>query len=91
MLQPTLVTLFDSKRSMAINIAVKLFRMPIGEITAAVEQFNDQVLTEERLSALQKILPFENDEVQLVTSYDGDYATLAEAEKFATQLFKVCG
>ena len=81
--------MFDSKRSMAINIAVKVFRLPTHDITAAIQQLNGFVLTEDRLSAMLKILPLENDEVQLITGYDGDTALLAEAEKFAVELVKV--
>lgn len=87
--KPVAVTLLDSKRSMSVNIAVKLFRIPNTEIIAAIDTLNPEVLTEERLQALQKLFPFENDEVATVSGYDGDFAMLAEAEKFIFMLFKV--
>ena len=74
---------------MAINIVAKLFRLPIDQIAKAVETLNPEVLTEEKLQALQKLLPFERDELQQLTSYEGDRSQLAEAEKFVLQLMKV--
>ena len=74
---------------MSVSIAVKLFRIPNEEITGAIAKLNTDVLTEERLQALTKLLPIENDEVATLTGYEGEFTALGEAEKFLTLLIKV--
>ncbi len=84
-----MISLVDSKRSMSVNIVVKLFRLPIEEIISAIETLNSTVLTEERLQALQKLFPIESEEINVLTSFDGEFSMLAEAEKFIYKLIKV--
>ena len=50
-----------------------------------------EVFNEERLQALQKILPVPDEEVQMLNAYDGDFNMLGEAEKFVIRMMKVSG
>jgi hypothetical protein len=47
------------------------------------------VLTDEKLQALQKILPVPDEEISMLKGYDGDFNQLGDAEKFVVQLLEV--
>ena len=89
--QPTIVSLLDGKRSMAVNIVLKMFRLPVDAVISALESMDAEVFNEERLQALQKILPVPDEEVQMLNAYDGDFNMLGEAEKFVIRMMKVSG
>ena len=81
--------MFDGKRSMNVNIVLKLFKLGIEEIGAALDKLDTAVLTDERLQSFVKILPIPDDEVAMLKGYDGDMKMLADAERFILRVLAV--
>ncbi|KAL8590863.1 hypothetical protein ACOMHN_038874 [Nucella lapillus] len=82
---PSDVNLLDTKRSMNANIFLKQFKASNQEIVQMVREGQQTKIGAERLRGLQKILP-ENDEVEMIRSYEGDKGKLGNAEKFYLML-----
>ncbi|GLV43915.1 formin 3 [Carabus blaptoides fortunei] len=79
------VTLLDGKRSLNVNIFLKQFRSSNEDIIQLVTQGEHDEIGAEKLRGLLKILP-EVDELDMLKSYNGDFAKLGNAEKFLLQL-----
>lgn len=73
--------LLDSKRSLAVNIFLKQFKIPITEIVNRINQCDEHFFTTEHLSCLQKILP-DADEISTLLNYKGDVTNVGPAEQF---------
>ena len=83
------VNLLDGKRSMQINIVLKNFNpLSAADVLHAISTLDSNVLSEERICGLQKILP-EPEEAEMVRSYDGEIALLGDAERYFLNLIKV--
>lgn len=84
----TEITLLDGKRSLNVNIFLKQFRTSHEEIIQLIRQGAHEEIGAERLRGLLKIMP-EVDELDMLTSFNGDKARLGNAEKFLLQLLEV--
>ena len=82
------VNLLDRMRSLNINIFLKQFRSSNEEIVEMVREGDHDVFGAEKLKGLVKILP-EQDEIEMIKSFDGDKARLGNAERFILQLVEV--
>lgn len=83
----TQVELFDSKRSDAVNIGLKRFKMPHDAIRSALFKFDD-ALDEEKLASLQTIAPTP-EEIEIISRYDGPASELGQVELFFTTMSTV--
>lgn len=79
------ITLLDGKRSLNVNIFLKQFRSSNADIIQMVKNGEHDEIGAEKLKGLLKILP-EIDELDMLTSFDGDFEKLGNAEKFLLQL-----
>ena len=82
------VNLLDRMRSLNISIFLKQFRSSNEEIVEMVREGDHEVFGAEKLKGLVKILP-EQDEIEMLKSFDGDKARLGNAERFILQLVEV--
>ncbi|WAQ99283.1 INF2-like protein [Mya arenaria] len=82
------ITLLDPKKSMNINIFLKQFRKPNDVIVELIKSGEARSLGVEKLKGLLKLLP-NQDEVELLHSFDGDVERLGDAEKFFHGLIKL--
>lgn len=76
----SLVTLIDSKRSHNLSITITSLRMPYEQIRKGIIEMDESLLGP-KMNILLKIMPTP-DEMELISSYDDDIATLGEPEKF---------
>lgn len=63
--RPMTLCLLDSKRSLAVNIFLKQFKIPIADIVDRIHRCDESFFTTEHLNCLQKILP---DADEVITS-----------------------
>ena len=82
------MNLLDRMRSLNINIFLKQFRSSNEEIVEMVREGDHEVFGAEKLKGLVKILP-EQDEIEMLKSFDGDKNRLGNAERFLLQLVAV--
>ncbi|XP_066286089.1 FH2 domain-containing protein 1-like isoform X2 [Branchiostoma lanceolatum] len=75
------VALFDSKKSLNINIFLRQFRCSNEEIIDKLKKGDSETVGAEKLRGLLKILP-EKEDIELLESYTGDRQKLGNAEKF---------
>jgi len=75
------IELIDSKRSYNINIALARFRMTHAAIRDAILAMDEIVLGEDKVSALLKCAPTE-EELEQVKEYHGEEDLLGNTEKF---------
>merc|ERR1719297_690280 len=82
------INLLDGKRSLNINIFLRQFRSSNEDIIdmGVTGDFHD--FEPEKLRGLMKILP-EQDEIEMLKSWDGDIKKLGNAERFILQLIAV--
>ncbi|OQR80657.1 formin-homology 2 domain-containing protein [Achlya hypogyna] len=79
--KPKVVHLVDAKRQQNCSIALSRFRMPPKDIKQAIVALDAAVLSLERVSILQGLVPTA-EELDLVKGYEGDATLLGETEKF---------
>ncbi|XP_022235714.1 LOW QUALITY PROTEIN: formin-J-like [Limulus polyphemus] len=84
------INLLDGKRSLNVNIFLKQFHSPHGDIIQDLRKGIPTQLGIEELKGLLKILP-EDDEIKLLKGYTGDIQRLGSAEKFFSQLLGLPG
>jgi len=82
------INLLDGKRSLNINIFLRQFRSSNEDIIDMVVSGDFHDFEPEKLRGLMKILP-EQDEIEMLKSWDGDTKKLGNAEKFILQLISV--
>merc|ERR1719347_993406 len=82
------VNLLDGKRSLNINIFLRQFRSSNEDIIEMVVNGDFHEFEPEKLRGLTKILP-EQDEIEMLKSWDGDMKKLGNAERFLLQLIDV--
>eukprot|EP00058_Branchiostoma_floridae_P002828 XP_002588316.1 hypothetical protein BRAFLDRAFT_122887 [Branchiostoma floridae] len=75
------VALFDSKKSLNLNIFLRQFRCSNEEIIDKLKTGDSETVGAEKLRGLLKILP-EKEDIELLESYTGDREKLGNAEKF---------
>ncbi|KAI8495404.1 FH2 domain-containing protein 1 [Branchiostoma belcheri] len=75
------VALFDSKKSLNLNIFLRQFRCSNEEIIDKLKKGDSETIGAEKLRGLLKILP-EKEDIELLESYTGDREKLGNAEKF---------
>merc|ERR550534_3376821 len=83
-----IVNLLDGKRSLNINIFLRQFRSSNEDIIEMVVSGDFSDFEPEKLKGLMKILP-EQDEIEMLKSWEGDTKKLGNAEKFILQLISV--
>ncbi|XP_069674281.1 inverted formin-2-like isoform X2 [Periplaneta americana] len=90
--QPVAVelNLLDSKRSLAVNIYLRKVEGGGPAVVKAVKEASSAELGAEKLRALQRLLP-ENQEVELLSSYAKEADRFGPAEKFCYDISKVPG
>merc|ERR1719410_966081 len=82
------INLLDGKRSLNINIFLRQFRSSNEDIIDMVTSGDFHDFEPEKLRGLMKILP-EQDEIEMLKSWEGDTKKLGNAEKFILQLISV--
>jgi len=82
------VTLFDAKKIQNTNIALARFRMAHSAIRDAILMMDETIIDEERLSALLKVAPVQED-FDTVAAYDGDPELLGVTEKFVQTMASI--
>merc|ERR1712106_669485 len=82
------INLLDGKRSLNINIFLKQFRSSNEDIIEMVVTGDFHEFEPEKLRGLMKILP-EQDEIEMLKSWEGDTKKLGNAERFILQLISV--
>merc|ERR1712106_1058882 len=82
------INLLDGKRSLNINIFLKQFRSSNEDIIEMVVTGDFHEFEPEKLRGLMKILP-EQDEIELLKSWEGDHKKLGNAEQFVLHLISV--
>lgn len=75
------ISILDSKRAYAVNIALARFRMTHPAIRDALLSLDDKILDEEKMNSLYTIVPTA-DEIEAVNEYSGDADELGQTEKF---------
>lgn len=83
-----IVNLLDGKRSLNINIFLRQFRSSNEGIIDMVVSGDFSDFEPEKLKGLMKILP-EQDEIEMLRSWEGDRKKLGIAEKFILHLISV--
>ncbi|KAL0479556.1 hypothetical protein AKO1_007761 [Acrasis kona] len=76
-------TLIDGKRSYTISLQLGSLRgLSYAQIRDAIVKMDDSIINDGNISTLKQIVPLD-DEIQLVTEYDGDHQSdLAEPDLF---------
>merc|ERR1712106_1080796 len=82
------INLLDGKRTLNINIFLKQFRSSNEDIIEMVVTGDFHEFEPEKLRGLMKILP-EQDEIEMLKSWEGDTKKLGNAERFILQLISV--
>ncbi|KAM9326539.1 uncharacterized protein PAF06_002756 [Gastrophryne carolinensis] len=82
------VFLLDSRRSMNIAIFLKQFKRSAAQIVDDIRRGKADIYSSERLAELLKHLP-DREEVQRLTSFQGDRERLSEADLFMLLLLDV--
>merc|ERR1719411_1675814 len=82
------VNLLDGKRSLNINIFLRQFRSSNEDIIEMVVSGDFSDFEPEKLKGLMKILP-EQDEIEMLRSWEGDTKKLGNAENFILHLISV--
>ncbi|XP_041463553.1 formin-J-like isoform X1 [Lytechinus variegatus] len=82
------INLLDSRRSLNINIFLRQFRTTNDAIIRLIADGRSNEIGAEKLKSLLKILP-ENDEIEMLRSFDGDSVKLGQAEKFLISLVEI--
>ena len=82
------INLLDGKRNLNINIFLRQFRSSNDDIIDMVVSGDFHDFEPEKLRGLMKILP-EQDEIEMLKSWEGDTKKLGNAEKFILQLISV--
>jgi hypothetical protein len=77
----TLVSLIDPKRSYNIGIQLGSMRLSNELIRAAIIQMDNSKLSNSQINVLKQICPTE-EEVELVSNYDGNIENLESPERF---------
>jgi hypothetical protein len=75
------VHLIDGKKANAVEISLSRYKISHSQIRDAILQFDAEILTPERVSQLIKLCPTKED-LDSITSFDGDAEQLGTAEKF---------
>ncbi|XP_065351487.1 uncharacterized protein LOC135946924 isoform X2 [Cloeon dipterum] len=84
----TEITLLDGKKSLNVNIFLKQFKSSHEDIVKLVQEVQPDDIGAERMRTLLRLLP-ELDELEMLTSFDGDKNRLGTAEAFLLRLIKV--
>jgi len=82
------ISLLDSKREVNISIALNVFKMSVERLCDSITHIELSILTPERLVALIKILPNE-EEVEAVRRFKGDPKVLSKPSRFHYELCKI--
>lgn len=86
--ETSVINLLENKRSFNISIFLKQFRSTNEDIIEMVVNGDFHEFEPEKLRGLMKILP-EQDEVEMLKSWEGDLKKLGNAEQFVLQLISV--
>lgn len=73
--------LLDGRRSHNFAIILRNVRIPHEDLANAILNMDETLLTSSRIEALLKIMPTQ-EEINLVSAFDGDVSRLAEPEQF---------
>ncbi|KAK6172320.1 hypothetical protein SNE40_016004 [Patella caerulea] len=82
------IALLDPKRSMIVNIFLKQFRNANASIIDLIRKCDSRSLGTEKIKGLLKIMPTQ-EEVELISNFDGDLDKLGDAEKFYKDLIQI--
>ncbi|XP_059488775.1 inverted formin-2 isoform X2 [Neocloeon triangulifer] len=82
------ITFLDGKKSLNVNIFLKQFKSSHADIVKLVREVQPHDIGAERLRTLLRLLP-ELDELEMLTSFDGDKSRLGTAESFLLRLVQV--
>ncbi|GAB1608269.1 inverted formin-2-like, partial [Argonauta hians] len=82
------ITLLDPKKSMNLNIFLKQFRRSNKDIVELISKADTRTFGVEKLKGLIKLLP-QQDEIDLISNFDGNVDKLGNAEKFFQLLIEL--
>lgn len=86
--KPKKVLLLDGKKSNGVGILLARFKLPPEAIREAILDLNTHVITEDTVGNLIKYLPT-GDEVETLSSYDGDPGLLGKSEVFIMAIMDI--
>ncbi|KAL9655075.1 hypothetical protein ABK040_008857 [Willaertia magna] len=75
------ISLIDSKRSYSIAIQLATLRLSYETIRKAILTLDNEALSKSQVNILRQICPTD-EEIQIVSAFDGNVQQLAEPEKF---------
>ena len=83
------INLLDSRRSLNVNVFLRQFRRSHAELVQTVARGDSEALGAETLRCLQRVVPRDPHERQVLAGFDGDVSRLGNAEKFCLALIKL--
>ncbi|XP_071951064.1 uncharacterized protein [Antedon mediterranea] len=82
------INLLDGRKSLNVNIFLKQFRSTNEKLIQIIHEGKSAEFGTEKLKGLLKVLP-DSDEIENLTSFDGDREKLGQAEKFYLMLLGI--
>ncbi|KAF9163119.1 hypothetical protein DFQ26_002908 [Actinomortierella ambigua] len=82
------LSLFPTNRANNIAIMLSRIKLPYSDIRLAILEILDDKLNVENLKAIKQYVPT-NDEIELVREYEGDFDTLASADRFYREIYDI--
>ncbi|XP_053400636.1 inverted formin-2-like [Mercenaria mercenaria] len=82
------VTLLGEKKSMKLNIFLKQFKKTNDVIIKQIKEGDCKELGVEKLKGLMELLP-QQEEIEKIQGYEGEFNRLGQAEKFYYQLIQL--
>jgi formin 2 len=86
--KPEKVPLIDLKRANNTIVNLKILKMPLPDMMAAVMAMDESVLDVDQIENLIQLCPTK-EEMELLKNYTGDKATLGKSEQCLLELMKV--
>ncbi|KAF9969444.1 hypothetical protein BGZ73_008202, partial [Actinomortierella ambigua] len=77
-----------SSASFPVGIMLSRIKLPYSDIRLAILEILDDKLNVENLKAIKQYVPT-NDEIEIVREYDGDFDTLASADRFYREIYDI--
>ncbi|KAG0234469.1 hypothetical protein BGW41_001142 [Actinomortierella wolfii] len=83
-----MLSLLPNNRANNIGIMLSRIKLPYADIRIAILEIQDDKLNVENLKAIKQYVP-SNDEIELVREYEGDFDTLASADRFYREIYDI--
>ncbi|GAM18549.1 hypothetical protein SAMD00019534_017240 [Acytostelium subglobosum LB1] len=86
---PTIVNLLDLRRANNACILLAQFKLSYADIKEAILSCDEQRLSVEQLIAIDAMLPITEEEAKKLNAFNGDRATLGNAERFFIEMMAI--